>query len=167
MLASVRRLCIRDTCIRDICIRDTATRDMCIQDMCTRDTGTRDTRIRDTSGGMDTLAGTDTDTTGVADDMFDHTGVSRGRQGDGHTAAAGMVGEATGADSELAWLGLERRPQTPNDVVNFECGFEPGDDVVDAETPNFLSRARQPHHQTKVLADGRRLRWPVWSTIEW
>jgi hypothetical protein len=56
-------------------------------------------RIRDTSGGMDILAGTDTDPTGVADDMFDHTGVQRGRPGDGHMAA-GTVGGATGADSQ-------------------------------------------------------------------
>ena len=59
---------------------------------------TRDSRIRDTPGGMDILAGTDTETTGVADDMFDHTGVHRGRRGDGHMAA-GMAGGATGADS--------------------------------------------------------------------
>jgi hypothetical protein len=69
-------------------IRDTAT---------TRDTCTRDTRIRDTAGGMDTVAGADTDTTGVADDMFGHT---LGRRGDGHTAmAAGTAGTATSADS--------------------------------------------------------------------
>jgi hypothetical protein len=55
-------------------------------------------RIRDTSGGMDILAGTDTETTGVADDMFDHTGVQGGRRGEGHMAA-GTVGGATGANS--------------------------------------------------------------------
>lgn len=84
--------------IRDTCTRDTSIRDMCIRDTYTRDTCTRDTRIRGTSGGVDILAGTDNDTTGVADDMFDHTGGQRGRRGDGHTAA-GMVGEATVADN--------------------------------------------------------------------
>jgi hypothetical protein len=74
-------------------IRHTRTRDMCTQDTCTRDT-----RIRDTPGGMDILAGTDTDPTGVADETFEYTDVQRGRQGDGHMAA-GMVREATGADS--------------------------------------------------------------------
>ena len=47
---------------------------------------------------MHILVGTDIEPTGVADDMFDHTGVQRGRRGEGHMAA-GMVGGATGADS--------------------------------------------------------------------
>jgi len=94
----VHQRCIRDTCTPDtrtqgICIRDTRTRDTC-----TRDTGIRDTRTRDTSGAADILAGTDTDTTGVAEDMFDPTGVQRGRRGDGHMAAR-MVGGAIGTDS--------------------------------------------------------------------
>jgi hypothetical protein len=89
---------IQDTCIRDTGIRVMRIRVTCTRDMCTQGTCTRDTRIRDTSGGMDILTGTDRETTGVADDMSDHTGVQRGRRGDGRTAA-GMVGAATGGDS--------------------------------------------------------------------
>lgn len=62
---------------------------MHIRDICIRDTDTPDT-----PGAMDIAAGTDIDTTGVADDMFDHTRVG-GRRGDGHMAA-GTVGTPTG-----------------------------------------------------------------------
>jgi len=88
-------LCIRDMATtRDTrTILDTpTTRGTHIRDTAT----TQDTRTLDTAGGMDTVAGADTDTTGVADDMFGHT---LGRRGDGHTAmAAGTAGTAISAD---------------------------------------------------------------------
>ena len=60
---------------------------------------TRDTCTRGTPGMMDIVAGTDTETTGLADDMFGRMGVRHGRRVDGRMAA-GMGGRATGTGSE-------------------------------------------------------------------
>ena len=93
-------MCIRDTRTRDTYTRDMRTRDMCtrIRDIGIRAMGTHDTCTRGTPGMMDIVAGTDTETTGRADDMFGRMGVRRGRRGDGHMAA-GIGGEATGTGS--------------------------------------------------------------------
>ena len=75
----------------------TFTLDMRTPDTCTGIRGIGVTCTRDTSGAVDITAGTDMDTTGVADDMLDPTRVQGGRRGDGHTRAGTAGGGGTGS----------------------------------------------------------------------